>query len=158
MTCQSWQSEKNSAAQPTRVWPEVESRIFFGSPTLTGHSFAAPWAMMIKSGSFESPKPYLLVHNLKNSRMPLLTSVRTSWKVAIYNIKGVLMILNRTPPVKSQLTKTVNRHGWCYNTDVTANNAMWVAVLLKLFLWRHNVRSTIQTWDIHFHCLLLGAS
>ena len=60
-------------------------------------SHASHWAMMIKSGSLESPKPYLLVHNLKNSRIPLLTSLRMSWKVAIYYIKWVLMILNRTP-------------------------------------------------------------
>ena len=32
-------------------------------PTLTGHSFAAPWAMIMKSCSIESPKPYLLIIN-----------------------------------------------------------------------------------------------
>ena len=53
--------------------------------------------MMVKSGSFESPKPYLFALYLKNSIIPLLTSVRTSLKVPIYYIKGVLMILNRTP-------------------------------------------------------------
>ena len=61
-----------------------------------GHSFAAPSAMMMKSGSYESPKPYILVNNLKNSRIPLLTSVRMSWKVAINYINLVWMILNRT--------------------------------------------------------------
>ena len=33
----------------------VRGRIFFGPPTLTGHIFVAAWAMIIKSGSFESP-------------------------------------------------------------------------------------------------------
>ena len=72
-------------------------RIFFRLPTLTGHSFATPWAMMMKSGSFESPKPYLLAPNLKNSIIPLLTSVRTSWKVTIYCINRALLILKWKP-------------------------------------------------------------
>ena len=70
---------------------------FFGSPTLTGHSFVAPRAMIMKSNSFESPKLYLLTHNLKYSIIPLLMSISMSWKVPIYYIKGVLMILNHTP-------------------------------------------------------------
>ena len=97
MTCQSWKSEKNSAARATRVWSGVESWIFFTSPTLIGHNFAAPWAMMMKSGSFESPKSYLLALNLKNSIVPLLTSVRTSWKVTIYYINRALLILFGKP-------------------------------------------------------------
>ena len=42
-------------------------RILFRSPTLKGHSFSAPWAMMINSSSFESTKPYLLWHYSKTS-------------------------------------------------------------------------------------------
>ena len=78
----------------------VRSRVldfFFRSPTLIGHNFAAPWAMMMKSGSFESPKSYLLALNLKNSIVPLLTSVRTSWKVPIYYINRALLILKWKP-------------------------------------------------------------
>ena len=67
---------------------------FFRPPSLTGHSFAAPWAMMIKSDLYESPKPYLFAHNLENSIVPLLTSVRTSWKVSIYYINRALSKLN----------------------------------------------------------------
>ena len=44
----------------------------------TGHSFATPGAMMMKSGSFEPPKPYLLALDFKNGIGPLLTSVRMS--------------------------------------------------------------------------------
>ena len=54
--------------------------------------------MMMKSGSFE--KPYLLALNLKNSIIPLLTSVRTSWKVTIYYI-------NKAGFVDSQMKTTV---------------------------------------------------
>ena len=64
---------------------------------LTGHSFVAPWAKMMKWSSFESPKPYLTILNKKNSIVPLLTSVRMCWKMEIYYINRVLMILNRTP-------------------------------------------------------------
>ena len=64
-----------------------------GCRTVTWQS----WRSKKNCGSFESPKPYLLVHNLKNSRIPLLMSVRTSWKVLIYYIGGILMILNRPP-------------------------------------------------------------
>ena len=69
------------------------SRFFLQPPTLTGHSFKAPWAMMMKSSSFESPKLYLLTLNLKNIISALLTSVRTCWKVPIYYINRVLVIL-----------------------------------------------------------------
>ena len=41
---------------------------FFGPPTLIGHSFAAPYTMMMKSSSFESPKSYLYAHNLKDNK------------------------------------------------------------------------------------------
>ena len=75
----------------------LRGRILFRLLTLTGHTFAVPWVTMTKSGLFESPKPYLLVHNWRNSWIPLLASVRTSWKVVIYCIKGVLIILNHTP-------------------------------------------------------------
>ena len=97
MTCQNWRSEKNPGLDTGPHSSGLRARILFGLPTLTSHSFAAPWVTILKSGSFESPKPYLFVHNLKNSKLPLLTSVRTSWKATIYFIKGVLMILNRTP-------------------------------------------------------------
>jgi len=56
----------------------VRGQIFFGPPTLTGYSFAAPRAMMTKSDSFESPKPHLLALNLKNSIVILLKFVRRS--------------------------------------------------------------------------------
>ena len=102
MTCQSWRSEKNPGLDPGPHSSGLRGRILFRLPTLTGHSFAAPWVTMTKSGSFESPKPYLLVHNLKNSRIPLLTSIRMSWKVAIYYTKRVFMILNRTPLYKER--------------------------------------------------------
>ena len=69
---------------------------FFKPPNLEGYSFAATWAMVMKSSSFESPKPYLFALNLKNSIAALLKSVRTSWKVPTYYTNGVLMILNST--------------------------------------------------------------
>ena len=43
---------------------------FFGPWTLTGHNCATPWTMEMKSSSY--------------SLAALLTSVRTSWKVPIY--------------------------------------------------------------------------
>ena len=61
-------------------------RQFFRPPTLTGHSFAALWAMIMKSSSFESLKLYSLTLYLKNSIAVLLTSVRKCWKVQIYYI------------------------------------------------------------------------
>ena len=65
----------------------------FWPPTLTSHSFAVPWAMMMKSGSFENPMSYLLALNLKDCIEPLLASVRTSWRVPIYYITRGLLIL-----------------------------------------------------------------
>ena len=38
---------------------------FFRLPNLTGHKFVAPWAMIVNSISFYSPRPYLFVLNLK---------------------------------------------------------------------------------------------
>ena len=55
----------------------AHARIFIQPPTLTGHSFAALGAMMMKSSSFESPKLYLLTLNSKNSKAELLTPVKT---------------------------------------------------------------------------------
>ena len=40
------------------------------------HSFAALLAMMIKISSFKKAKPYLFLHDLKNSIVPVLTYVR----------------------------------------------------------------------------------
>ena len=67
--------------------------IFFRPPNFAVHIFAAPWAMMMKSSSFESPKPYPLTFYLKNSIAALLISVRTCWKVPIYYINVFLVIL-----------------------------------------------------------------
>ena len=95
----SWKSKKNLGYRvltdllSKKGFNSVWERIFFRPPTLTGHSFAAPWAMMMKSSSFESPKLYLLTHNSKNSIAALLTPVRTWWKVLIYYINVVLVIL-----------------------------------------------------------------
>ena len=97
VTCQSWKSEKSFAMWVTLMWSGLESWIFFRSPTLIGHNFAAPWAMMMKSGSFESPKSYLLALYLKNCIVPLLTSVRTSWKVSIHYINRALLIFKWKP-------------------------------------------------------------
>ena len=36
-----------------------QGRIFYGLPTLKGHSFVAASPMMMNSDSFESPKSYL---------------------------------------------------------------------------------------------------
>ena len=70
----------------------------------------APWAMKMKSSTFESSKQYLLALHLKTSIVQLLTSVRMSWKVPIYDIIVVLMILNHTPlyyePWLSELYQT----------------------------------------------------
>ena len=49
----------------------------FGNAHSSFASFAALGAMMMKSGSFESPKLYLLTLNSKNSIAALLTPVRT---------------------------------------------------------------------------------
>ena len=92
VTCWSLKSEKKSSERPTRVWPGVEFWIFFRSPTLTGHNFAASWAMMMKRDSFENLKSYWLALNLKNSIVPLLTSVRT-----IYYKNRALLILKWKP-------------------------------------------------------------
>ena len=48
-----------------RGFGSAHTRIFIRPPTLTGHSFAALGAMMMKRSSFESPKSYLFMHNLK---------------------------------------------------------------------------------------------
>ena len=80
-------------SNPWSLSKSLGTQNFSFPPTLTGHSFAALWAMMMKSSSYESPKPYLLTLNLKNSISALLTSVKTCWKVPIYYINGVLVIL-----------------------------------------------------------------
>ena len=100
VTCQSWNSEKNALCISLlfckKGFENTRVRSFFRPPTLTGNSFVAPWAMMMKISSFESPKLYLLTLNSNNSKAVLLTIVRTSWKLPIYYINRVLMILNRT--------------------------------------------------------------
>ena len=86
VTCQSWRSKKNLCLPRRPQSRGPSGRILFRLPTLIGHSFAAPWVTMTKSGSFESPKPYQLALILKNSIAQLLTSARKSWKVQIYYI------------------------------------------------------------------------
>ena len=53
-------------------------------PTLTGHSFAAPLAMMMNSSSFESPKPYLFALNLKDSIAAILRHFLLGQSYPIY--------------------------------------------------------------------------
>ena len=53
----------------------VQGLIFFGPPTLTGHSFTASRSMIIFSGSFESSKLDSYTLNLKNSKAALLRYV-----------------------------------------------------------------------------------
>ena len=48
---------------------------FFRPPTLRGHSFAAPLAMMMNSSSFESSKSYLFGNYLKKNILVLLRYV-----------------------------------------------------------------------------------
>ena len=71
VTYQSWRSEKNALLVARllskRGFEWVQSRIFFGPPTLTGQSFAAFLPMIMHGSSFESTNPYLFVLNLKNS-------------------------------------------------------------------------------------------
>ena len=76
-----------------RGFRNAHTRIFIRPPTLTGHSFAALGAMMMKSSSFESPKRYLLILNSKNSIAALLAPIRTCWKVPICYINRVLVNL-----------------------------------------------------------------
>ena len=47
------------------------SNSFFRPPTVTGHNFAARWAILMNFNSFESPKPYPF--NLKNSIAGLIS-------------------------------------------------------------------------------------
>ena len=49
-----------------RVSIFVHTSIFFRPQRLTGHSFVAPWAIMMNSSSFESPKSYLFGHYLRS--------------------------------------------------------------------------------------------
>ena len=49
---------------------------------------------MMKSGSFESLKSYLLAFDFKKSIVPLLTSVKMSWNVLIYYINRVSLSHN----------------------------------------------------------------
>ena len=93
VTCQSWSLKKNYCIGFSN--PSLLNKSLPPS-TLEGHSFATPLAMMMKSTSFESFKPYLLTLNLKNSIAAISTSVRTCWKVPIYYINRVLVILYRT--------------------------------------------------------------
>ena len=57
---------------------------FYQTQTLTGHSFAAPCAILMKSSTFESPKSYLFALDLKDSIAALSTFVRMSGKVPVY--------------------------------------------------------------------------
>ena len=81
VTCQIWRSEKIALLVPRSLskmgFGMVLGRIFFGLWSLKGHSFAAPWPMMMHSNSLESPKPYLFDHYLKNS----ITSL---WRYVIF--------------------------------------------------------------------------
>ena len=76
---QSWRSEKIALLVALLLskkgfqWVRVQ--IFFGPPTLTSHSFAAPWPTIMNSISFESPKPYMYALNLKQSIVPHLRCV-----------------------------------------------------------------------------------
>ena len=63
MTCQSWRSEKNvllafRLLSKTR-FELLQGRIVFGLPTMTGHIFSTPRAIMMYSNSFETLKPYI---------------------------------------------------------------------------------------------------
>ena len=89
MTCQSWRSRDLLSE---RGIGNTHARIFIRPPTLTGHSFKALGAMMMKSSSFESPKLYSSTLNSKKSIAALLTTVRTCWKLPIYYINVVLVI------------------------------------------------------------------
>ena len=69
--------------------------IFLRPPTLTGHSYEIPWNMMIKSSSFESPKPYLFALNFKKSIAALLTYVISiqSTPILLQKLQKSLVIL-----------------------------------------------------------------
>ena len=101
------------ALRPAKLWPvKVGGRRkilawAFSNPVLLSKSldprflfnlqlWQVAWAMMTKSSSFKSPMPYLLTLFLKYSIPALLTSVRMCWKVPIYYINWVLVILNQT--------------------------------------------------------------
>ena len=78
MACQSWKSKKialRSLFYLVKRGSNGSGVDFFGPPNLIGHSFAAPWPMMMHSNSFESPKPYLFGYCLKNSIIALLRYV-----------------------------------------------------------------------------------
>ena len=79
MTCQSWRSKKIAlliAHLLSKMGFEMyQGGIFFGPPTLKGHNFVAPRAMVMNSSSIESPKPYLFGNCLKKSITALLRYV-----------------------------------------------------------------------------------
>ena len=62
---------------------ETSGAFFLGYTYIwsTVHSFAALGAMMMKSSSFESPKP--IDNTLKNNVVAFMRSVRISWKVRV---------------------------------------------------------------------------
>ena len=92
----------------------VQGQIFFGPPTLTGHSFAAPLAKMMNSSSFESPKPYLFGYYLKNSITALLRYVilaqstpillHTEGLVSFVSLSTVSLMKKKAKPIIKMLS------------------------------------------------------
>ena len=68
---------QNRKPSNTQCLDSAPSRPFKGlrPPTLTGHSFPAPWATMMNSTSFESLKAYQFAHYLIYSILALLRYV-----------------------------------------------------------------------------------
>ena len=103
MTCQSQRCKKiasHVACLPSKkLYDYANARIFLMPPTLTSHSFAAPWAMIMNSRSFENPKHIYLHLTLKTGLTEAFSRyIILSWKVPIHYINRALMILNRPPP------------------------------------------------------------
>ena len=88
----------------------AHARIFIRPLTLTGHSFAALWAIMMKCSSFESPKLYLLALNSKNSIVALLTPV-SNW---FFWSKNSPLHLTTRLCWSVLSSKAIFNHFWCF--------------------------------------------
>ena len=105
---------------------------FFRPPTLTSHSFAANWAMMMKSSSFESPKSYLYSNKLKNGKAALIKYIIYPFEVPPFYTINCLKVQSFCKPLY-QFTK---------QTKVN-----WGGIKHPLLVWVMKTRSALWYLD-----------
>ena len=112
------ESDKSNLLNETSLEFKM-SDSFFKPPTLTGHSFAAPWPMIMNSSSFESPK------SLKNSIIALLRYV--------ISIQSTPIWYHKLPKSSVFLVATVQAAQFCTNFCIIFYRLLCISHSLDYF-------------------------